>query len=60
MHECMKRDKIRTLTKYFDLDLDQRRQGKKFLRDGEVFGVREKVFCRERGEKKKSDFTLSL
>ena len=56
----MKRDKIRTLTKCFDLDLGQRRQGKKFLRDGEVFGVREKVFCRERGEKKKSDFTLSL
>ena len=60
MHEFMKREKIRTLTKCFDRDLGRRTQGKKFLGEGEVFGVREKVFCIERGEKKKSDFTLSL
>ena len=59
MHECFKREKIRTLTKCFDLDLGRRTQGKKFLREWEVFGTREKGFCQEREEKMKFDFALS-
>ena len=55
MHECMKREKIRTLTKCFDLDLGQKSCGWGDLRVRKSFGSREKVFYRERSEKMKTD-----
>ena len=59
MHECMKREKIRTLTKCFDLDIGRKRGGQKVWSEREVFGARERGFCREKEEKKKSNFALS-
>ena len=55
----MKREKIRTLTKCFDLDIGRKRGGQKVWSEREVFGVRERGFCREKEEKKKSNFALS-
>ena len=47
--KCMKREKIWTLTKCFDLDIGRKAQGSKVLSEREVFGAKEKGFLlRER------------
>ena len=59
IHECMKREKIRTLTKCFDLDLGRKCSGWEDLRMRKSFRSREKVFYRERSEKMKIGLRLS-
>ena len=47
----MEREKIRTLTKCFEIEIGQKRGGQRDLSEKRVFEVREKIFYQERSEK---------
>ena len=60
MHECMKKEGFRTLTKWFDLGRGRKCSGWEDFRVRKSFGSREKVFYRERREKWKPNHASKI